>query len=461
MGNIIFTLDSDLNIIDWNEDICEIYKEEKVDLYGQSIHSILTGFNGTDLFTETLRSQKQLSIKYDYNNKKIKLLLQLDFYPTRNGLTVSAKIISDNSLDGKKSFEGKKYTPVLGSSLEDLKENAERFKTLADNISQFAWMADNTGWIFWYNQRWYEYTGTTYQEMKGWGWKKVHHPDHIDRVVNKFKESIEKGESWEDTFPLRSKTGEYKWFLSRALPVHDKEGNIIRWFGTNTDITEQKAAEDELEKAYNRIERQLKEKEVLLKELYHRTKNNMQIISSLLGLKAQTVKDENLKEIVADMKNRIRSIALVHEKLYQSQNLSRINLSGYIKELIDLISQSYINKSKEIHFNLNLVETDALIDTAVALGLIITEIITNTLKHAFLDDKSGNVDIILKKENENLLELIISDDGIGFNKKVENQSEKLGLQIIRIIAEQLNATIKLDTDKGVSWQFSFPNELDK
>ena len=363
-------------------------------------------------------------------------------------------------MDKKSSIE-EKYSPALGNSLEDLKENAERFKTLADNISQFAWMADSTGWIDWYNKRWYEYTGTTYEEMKGWGWKVVHHPDHIDRVVNKFKESIEKGESWEDTFPLRSKTGEYRWFLSRALPVHDKEGNIVRWFGTNTDITEQKNAENELEEAYKRIERQLKEKEVLLKELYHRTKNNMQIMSSLLGLKAQTVEDESLKEIVEDMKNRIRSIALVHEKLYQSQNLSRIKLSGYIKELIDLISQSYVNKSKEIHFNLNLEETDALIDTAVALGLIITEVITNILKHAFPDDKSGKVEIILEKGEGNLFELIISDNGVGFDKKVENQSEKLGLQVIRIIAEQLNASIKLDTDKGVTWQFSFPNELDK
>jgi|GEM_PF-2211698 len=126
-----------------------------------------------------------------------------------------------------------------------LSESEENFRLLADNISQFAWMADDKGWIFWYNKRWFEYTGTTPQEMEGWGWTKVHHPDHVDRVVNSFRECIINGEFWEDTFPLRSKDGVYSWFLSRALPVK-QNGKIIRWFGTNTDITSQMQIEDEL-----------------------------------------------------------------------------------------------------------------------------------------------------------------------------------------------------------------------
>jgi two-component system, chemotaxis family, CheB/CheR fusion protein len=126
-----------------------------------------------------------------------------------------------------------------------IKETSEEFSNLADNISQFAWMADDKGWIYWYNQRWYDYTGTTLEEMQGWGWQKVHHPDHIERVVKKIQHSWDTGEIWEDTFPLKSKEGAYRWFLSRALPIKDTDGKIVRWFGTNTDITEQKLAEEQ------------------------------------------------------------------------------------------------------------------------------------------------------------------------------------------------------------------------
>ncbi len=120
------------------------------------------------------------------------------------------------------------------------RESESRFRTLADNIAQFAWMANASGSIFWYNKRWFDYTGTTLDEMRGWGWKKVHHPDHVDRVVEKISHCFQTGEDWEDTFPLRGCDGNYRWFLSRASPIRDEDGNVVQWFGTNTDITEQR-----------------------------------------------------------------------------------------------------------------------------------------------------------------------------------------------------------------------------
>ncbi|MFE8605753.1 hybrid sensor histidine kinase/response regulator [Archangium violaceum] len=130
-----------------------------------------------------------------------------------------------------------------------LRESKERFETLADNISQLAWMTDETGAIFWYNQRWLDYTGTTLDEAKGWGWQKVLHPDHVQRVTERFMRHIASGEVWEDTFPLRGRTGEYRWFLSRAHPIRDSSGRVRRWFGTNTDVTEQLEAEEQLKEA--------------------------------------------------------------------------------------------------------------------------------------------------------------------------------------------------------------------
>ena len=121
-----------------------------------------------------------------------------------------------------------------------LRHREAQFRTLADNIAQLAWMADESGSIFWYNKRWFDYTGTNLEEMRGWGWQKVHHPEHVDRVTDRFRRSIDSGEIWEDTFPLRGKDGRYRWFLSRAIPIRDEGGKIARWFGSNTDVTEQR-----------------------------------------------------------------------------------------------------------------------------------------------------------------------------------------------------------------------------
>jgi len=133
----------------------------------------------------------------------------------------------------------------------------QQFLTLANSISQLAWIADGEGSIFWYNDRWYDYTGTTLEEMQGWGWQKVHHPDEVARVVERIKVAFATGEPWEDTFPLRSKTGEYRWFLSRALPITNEEGRVVRWFGTNTDITEQRELEKALRASRDELEQRI------------------------------------------------------------------------------------------------------------------------------------------------------------------------------------------------------------
>ena len=151
-----------------------------------------------------------------------------------------------------------------------------QFLILANSISQLAWMADGKGYIFWYNDRWYEYTGTTLEEMQGWGWQKVHHPDEVDRVVERIKIAFTTGEPWDDTFPLRSKTGEYRWFLSRALPIFDADGKVSRWFGTNTDITEQRELEQALRASRDELERKVTDRTVEL------SRTN-EILSSILS----------------------------------------------------------------------------------------------------------------------------------------------------------------------------------
>ena len=129
-----------------------------------------------------------------------------------------------------------------------LRESDERFRTLADNIPQLAWIADagTEGQVHWFNQNWFEYTGTTLEQMRGSGWHAVHHPEHSARVIQKFAHHVKEGMDWEDTFPLRGKDGEYRWFLSRMNCIRDESGRVVRIFGTNTDITQHRQMEDEL-----------------------------------------------------------------------------------------------------------------------------------------------------------------------------------------------------------------------
>lgn len=143
--------------------------------------------------------------------------------------------------DGKHIFIGIARDISQRRMVEDaLRESEQKFSTLAETVPQLVWMAEPDGSIFWYNGNWYDYTGTTPEEMEGWGWQKVHDPEILPSVVERWKASIETGESFEMEFPLRGRDGVFRWFLTRVNPARDEEGRIIRWFGTNTDIDVQR-----------------------------------------------------------------------------------------------------------------------------------------------------------------------------------------------------------------------------
>ncbi len=150
---------------------------------------------------------------------------------------------------------------------EELRESESQFRTLANSIPQLAWMADADGSVIWYNHRWYEYTGLSDEEMKGSGWQSLHHPDHAERVVAGLQRCWDTGESWEDTFPLKGRDGQYRWFLSRAVPIRDSHGSIVRWFGTNTDVSHQITAEEQIRNLNAQLEQRLTELETIMQVL--------------------------------------------------------------------------------------------------------------------------------------------------------------------------------------------------
>jgi len=150
---------------------------------------------------------------------------------------------------------------------EELRESERQFRTLANSIPQLAWMADPDGSVFWYNQRWYDYTGTSFEQVEGQGWQSAHHPDHLGRIIRGVQHSWQTGLEWEDTCPLRAADGSYRWFLSRAVPIHDSNGKVARWFGTSTDISRQIAAEDQIRRLNDELRQRVRELETIMQEL--------------------------------------------------------------------------------------------------------------------------------------------------------------------------------------------------
>jgi PAS domain S-box-containing protein len=186
---------------------------------------------------------------------------------------------------------------VVGET--ELAQREEEFRALADNMSQFAWMTDADGLAYWFNKRWLDYTGSDLADMTGWGWRVAIHPDHADGVLAKIKMSFIGGEPWEDTFPVRSKDGEYRWFLSRALPIRGDDGQIIRWLGTNTDITERLWADEQ--------------RVLLINELNHRVKNTLATVQSLaMQTLRNTERSVDAREL---FESRLTALSRAHDVL--------------------------------------------------------------------------------------------------------------------------------------------------
>ena len=242
-----------------------------------------------------------------------------------------------------------------------------RFGLMADNISQLAWITHPDGGIFWFNRRWFEYTGTTLEESQGYGWQKILHPDHIERVNEKVAVFLQSGEDWEDTFPLLGKDGEYRWFLSRAVPQRDAAGKILYWFGTNTDVTELRDAERRIE--------------LLLMEVNHRSRNLLSVVQSMARRTAASSED-----FIPRLERRIAALATNQDVLVQ-RNWTAIPL----RELIE--AQLLFLEQAETQTELSGADVVVQPATAEALSMTLHELATNAEKYGAYSVPGGTVRI--------------------------------------------------------------------
>lgn len=221
--------------------------------------------------------------------------------------------------------------------------------------------------------------------------------------------------------------------------------------------------EEEIEKrieAEMRLKVLISEKEILLRELYHRTRNNMQVISSMLKLYSTRILDKKWWKIVKDINSKIKTTALVHQKLFESKDLSHLNLKEYFHELIKYVEENYPTKSQKIKITTDISDVNVLLDTAVPLGFVLNELITNAFDHAFSEGKEGNISIQLRKKENGFITLLVEDDGIGLPEDFDILSKQnLGLVIVsNIIKKQLMGNIDFSSDNGTHWRIEITHE---
>jgi two-component sensor histidine kinase len=219
-----------------------------------------------------------------------------------------------------------------------------------------------------------------------------------------------------------------------------------------TDITEHKRAEAQ-------IAASLKEKEALLKEIHHRVKNNLQVISSLLSLQSHFIHDPQAREMFRESQDRVELMALIHDKLYQSRDLARIEFGEYIRDLVSMVFHAYRSKSNAITLDLQIDPIFLDIHNAVPVSLILNEMVSNCLKHAFPDGHSGVITIYFKKHPQGQFNLVVRDNGIGVPKDFDlENTASLGLRLIRILARQIGGTLNCCSQGGMEFKVTFSEQ---
>jgi len=270
-----------------------------------------------------------------------------------------------------------------------------------------------------------------------------------------YEKAFDKGVVRDYPLQIRHKNGETTPVLYNATVYHDTNGEIIGIFAAARDITQ-------IKKAEKKIEKSLKEKEMLLQEIHHRVKNNLMVISSLLNLQSNYIKDKDDLELFRESQTRAKSMALIHERLYKSGDLKSIDFGEYLLTLTNDLFHSYISDPTQIALSIEVENIFVDINTAIPLGLIVNELVSNVLKYAFPKDQKGTINIKFGKFGsvDKQLTLIIADDGVGFSEDIDFENTKtLGLQLVNTLVNQLDCRIELDSTSGTKFIITFSEEL--
>ncbi|SNQ60116.1 MASE3 domain-containing protein [Candidatus Methanoperedens nitratireducens] len=330
-------------------------------------------------------------------------------------------------------------------------ETEEKYRSLFENASDAVIMVDIKDNVTSWNISAERMFGWTAEEAIGKKNTQLIVPGDLVQDKDLFSYQAKSGKSVSGIETVRIRKDGTRLEVSLTIsPIRDANQNVIGFSSIIRDVSERKRTE-------NQIKQSLKEKEILLREIHHRVKNNMQIISSLLRLQSGYVKEEKYLEMFKESQNRIISMSLIHEKIYQSDDFSRVDFKDYTADMVDRLFQAYGFDDRRVVLDIDAEDALLDIDSAIPCGLIINELVTNSLKHAFPDGRAGEIKIALHRTDDTEIELIVGDNGIGFPEDVDfRKTESLGLQLVTLLVNtQLEGEIKLNRSQGTEFQIKF------
>ncbi|MBC7865278.1 MAG: PAS domain S-box protein [Bacteroidia bacterium] len=363
-------------------------------------------------------------------------------------------------------FNEKKEVVEVSGIAQDITERKKYEKQIVEQSAQLKAIFNSSSHLIWtvnkdlvvtsYNDNFYERISNNKESFhilkKGKGHINPNNPSY-GMWLNNYEKAF-KGQSQHFETHTTNTSDEPLWTEIFLEPIIGIEGNVIEVSGIAHDITEKKMAEGQLKLS-------LKEKEVLLKEVHHRVKNNLQVISSILNLQSSYVKDQKTLNLLKECQNRIKSMAFIHESLYQNKDFSAINFSEYLVMLSNNLLHSYGLIENRIKLVLDVEQVALNLDLSIPCGLIVNEIISNALKYAFPNEREGEIHISLKKKGDKLF-LSIGDNGIGLPKELDfRNTESLGLQLVVTLVEQLNGEIEVDLSSGTNFLINFTYNITK
>jgi PAS domain S-box-containing protein len=330
-------------------------------------------------------------------------------------------------------------------------QTTEWYRLLIEEVHDYAiFLVDLEGRVVGWNRGAEQLLGWTEAEILGQSSFIVFVPEDIatGAAARELEKAAAEGRAENERWHLR-KDGSRFWGSGIMTGLRDDAGALVGFGKIMRDRTAQRQLEEQLRAS-------LQEKEVLLKEIHHRVKNNLQVISSVLSLQSETIVEGEALPAFQDCQARIHSMALIHEILYQSSNLAQVNLAAYSRRLAEELVRSYQVEPERIRLVVEADEVWVSAEKAMPCGLILNELIANCVKHAFPDGRSGTVRVTLRAEGGAQVTLSVGDSGVGFPPGVDfRHAESLGLQLIGLLTEQLGGTMTLECRKGTLFTIRF------
>lgn len=338
---------------------------------------------------------------------------------------------------------------------DELRKSEERFRNISEIANDYIYYADinpdnsfTIAWSYGNFKNLYGYSEVDVEEAGGLSHRI--HPDDYQRIMDTYQELLD-GNKIINEYRISTGNGTYKWIKNILKPVwNDDDTGVEGFFSIIQDITVQKEAHEQLIDS-------LREKETLLKEIHHRVKNNLQVITSLLSIQSRKINNPEFVSKLADSQNRIRAMALIHEKLYGSENLSSIDFSRYLKSLAGELFLTLGGNAQGISMQYSLEELNLGIDQAIPCGLIVNELISNAIKHGFKDISGEKViQVKLETDTSKNIRITVKDNGQGLPENTGlNRTESLGLALVPMLAKQINGEITVSVTSGTEFILTF------